>query len=122
MVLDFWATWCAPCIRSLPGLAETLSQFPQDQVTLVAVNQEHDVEGLPAFLEAKAWEFPVATDRSGVLSRRFLVESIPQTVVIAPDGTVAKVFVGAPLGLHEGVAETIASLLGEGVKAHGQQD
>ena len=111
VVLDFWATWCAPCIRSLPGLSKMMLEFPRDKVTWVAVNQAEAESSLPPFLEARGWEIPVGLDTTEAISRRFLVEAIPNTIIIAPDGKVARVFVGAPTGLHEGIAKAIAELL-----------
>ena len=51
MVLDFWATWCGPCIRGLPMLLETVSEFDESEVVLIAVNQGEPVSEVKEFID-----------------------------------------------------------------------
>ena len=113
LVLDFWASWCAPCIRNMPKLIELVDQFPADQVELVAVNQGEDAATVASVLESRAWNVDVALDRSGSAARTLKVETLPQTVLVDQEGRVSAVFLGASGRLSEELNLAIESLLGE---------
>ncbi|MFV2067953.1 MAG: TlpA family protein disulfide reductase [Pirellulales bacterium] len=110
VVLDFWASWCGPCVRALPETIATVNEFPSDKVRLVAVNQLEAEEAISAFLEARQWDVAVGLDLEGDISRAFQVEVIPQTVVIGPDGKVERVFIGAQLGLQKELKQVLKRL------------
>ena len=94
VVLDFWATWCGPCIKSLPGLIEAMSAFPADQVKLIGVNQGEGGEVVKRFLEARGLKLTVAMDGTQSVARQYGVDGIPHTVIVGPDGKVAWVKTG----------------------------
>lgn len=50
-VVNFWATWCGPCIRELPGLAELRRDIPREDMTLVGVSLDFDPAQLERFLQ-----------------------------------------------------------------------
>jgi thiol-disulfide isomerase/thioredoxin len=89
VVLDFWATWCGPCIKSLPGLIEAMSSFPADQVKLIGVNQGEPAEQVKRFLDTRGWKLTVAMDAGQTVGRQYGVEGIPHTVIVGPDGKIA---------------------------------
>ena len=91
VVLDFWATWCGPCVKSLPALIEAMAPFPADKVKFVGLNQGEAPEQIEQFLEAREWKLPVALDSAQSVGQQYGADGIPYTVIIAPDGKVAYV-------------------------------
>jgi peroxiredoxin len=89
VVLDFWATWCAPCIQSLPGLVEAVGSFPSDKVTLIGVNQGESADQVKKFLETRGLKFPVALDADQAVGGKYSVDAIPHTIIVGPDGKIA---------------------------------
>ena len=111
VVLDFWATWCGPCVKSLPKIQDVVAGFSDDQVILIAVNQEESHKQVKQFLEQKKLELNNVALDSGTLSRKFKVDAIPQTVIIDAEGTVRHVKVGSTPDMESKLKAAIEKLL-----------
>lgn len=111
VVLDFWATWCGPCVKALPDISSTVAEYPSDKVVLMAVNLEETQEQVKAFLEARELDVPVCLDADGKVGRQFQVKSIPQTVIIDQQGRVAFVKVGGSNDMKEKLKAALDHLL-----------
>jgi thiol-disulfide isomerase/thioredoxin len=113
VVLDFWASWCGPCIKSLPGLIELVGAFPADKVKLIGINQGEAPEQVQRFLEARGFKLDVAMDADQGVGRKYGVDAIPRTVVVGPDGKVAWEQTGYDPDGEAGAAEVIKKLLAQ---------
>ncbi len=114
VVLDFWATWCGPCVRALPELMKVTSSFPKNQVVLVTINQGEKSKQIKKFLKQKKWEsLTVALDPKAVAGKSFKVEGIPQTVIIDKQGKVRHVHVGFSPNIGSRLKKEIQALLSE---------
>lgn len=111
VVLDFWAGWCAPCMQSLPKLAETVAACEPQKVKLVAVNLQQTPEEAADAMRRLKLDIPVALDRDGKTAAAYGASSIPYTVVVAPDGKVARVFIGSSPRSGEQLKKAIEALL-----------
>ncbi|MCC6423193.1 MAG: redoxin family protein [Phycisphaerales bacterium] len=95
VVLDFWATWCGPCVQSLPHIDALYQEKSPAGLEVFAVNLQEEKEKVSQFLKDHNLKLPVLLDQNGAVGQQYLASAIPETVVIGKDGNVAQVFVGA---------------------------
>ena len=93
VLLDFWATWCAPCIASLPDIRKLAQQFPADQFALVSIDEDEDIEAWRKFLAQESMNWPQCRDQGWTLFHNFgLAPSrrivVPAYVILDRDGLV----------------------------------
>ncbi len=116
VVLDFWATWCGPCVKSLPELIEAMSEFDSSKVKLIGVNQAEPGPVVQKFLGQHGWKLTVALDAEQSVGRQFGVEGIPHTVIVGPDGKIAWVKTGYDPGGAREAANAVRKLLESMIK------
>ena len=104
VLINLWATWCAPCVAELPSLAR-LSRFAPG-VKVVAINTDHEKVDAAGFLKSHgAGALPVYLDNDRMMLRSFVVPGLPTTILIGPDGkVVARAQGPAEWGSPEAVA------------------
>lgn len=94
ILLNFWATWCPPCVGEMPAF-EKLDADYGDEVVILAVNCMEDEDSVNQFLDDTGYTFPIAYDVEGEVSFTYPSSGIPYTLVIGKDGIVQNVYVGA---------------------------
>jgi thiol-disulfide isomerase/thioredoxin len=94
VVLDFWASWCAPCVKSLPELTALSGEFDPEKVRFVAVNIQETRDDAGQAAARLKLDVHVALDADGRVAARYGAVSIPYTVVVGPDGKLARAFAG----------------------------
>jgi len=91
VVLEFWATWCAPCIGAFPHLNELIEAFEGEPVTFIAVTMDDTREQAAALLEKKPLHAWIGLDTDGSVFRDYAIRRIPRTVVIDRTGVVRSI-------------------------------
>ena len=88
VVVEFWATWCAPCVQAIPHLNDLIDQTAGEDVTFISVTQEprETVERFTRRLPMKSW---IGLDPDGSAGAAFGVTGIPHTIVVGRDGRIA---------------------------------
>jgi peroxiredoxin len=94
VMIDFWATWCGPCVRELPLLAEVAAAYRDKGVAFYAINQQEEAGTIREFLEKRKIDVPVALDSHGAAADSYGVQGIPFLVLIDKKGIVQSVHVG----------------------------
>ncbi len=110
VVLDFWATWCGPCVMALPDYIAATSKFDESKVIFVAVNLQESPDQIRTFLSDKQLTPRVALDRSSSVAPTFQVSGIPHTVIIGPGNIVEDVHVGYQPGSGELMQTTLQQM------------
>ena len=98
VMIDFWATWCGPCIAQFPTMKEWKKRFGDELVIIGMTNLEaQTTEEVKGFLAKNKLPWPVAIEKNEpfVTHKAFGVEPLPHTVLIDRKGIVRTVHVGA---------------------------
>ncbi|MFT5051569.1 MAG: thiol-disulfide isomerase/thioredoxin [Chlamydiales bacterium] len=109
-IVDFWATWCPPCIKALPWLVELQEQHP-GRLQILSVAIESKVEDVQRISEVLHLPFPTLLG-TPELARSFGdLTSVPTMFIFASGGRLIDVIYGAPPGLHDQVEALLADHL-----------
>ena len=94
VVVDFWASWCAPCRRSIPWLNEMRARYADRGLVVIGVNVDKDGRDAERFMRDVPIDFQVLYDPQGSLAARYEVEGMPSSYVFSRDGTLVARHVG----------------------------
>ncbi len=106
VVLEFWATWCSPCVATIPHLNDLADQFKDKSVVFISVTSENEgvVQG---FLKNHPMKATVGLDDYEVLNKAFHVVGIPHAVIVDAGGRIAAISHPADIK-HENLEEVLA--------------
>ena len=113
VILEFWATWCGPCVYALPVLQKVAEAYRDQGVVLYAVNLREPRYRVSSFLEHHKLKLSVPLDTYGQVQRLYRVGNVPQTVVIGADGIVKHVQVGVSQRLEKYLTAVLEMVLSE---------
>ncbi len=113
VVLDFWASWCGPCLQTMPQVDKVAREYADRKVMLVAVNLEERPERIRAALDRLQLSMPVALDVDGRVAEKYGATAIPQTVVVDPQGKVARLFVGGGARFDEQLRAALEAVVSQ---------
>jgi peroxiredoxin len=96
VLLNFWATWCAPCLHEMPSMERLYQTFKQTDFVLLAVSMDRQGEEVAKpFVDNLKLTFPILLDNTLEVSRQYRVRGLPATYLIDPDGLLIGVVIGA---------------------------
>jgi len=111
LILDFWATWCSPCVRAMPIITEVAGQFKDKGVLLFAINSGEEEAKIREFIKEHNITATVALDPKNEASRLYQAEAIPQTVIIDREGMIQVVHSGIGPNTRRELIQEIETLL-----------
>jgi thiol-disulfide isomerase/thioredoxin len=115
VILDFWASWCGPCRKSLPGLDHLQSKYKGQGLQVVGVSLDETQDAVTDFLTNVPVHFTILQDPFGTTGQAFGVVAMPTTFLLDREGRIAARFEG---GDHlEAEEAAVATLLAGGTVA-----
>lgn len=111
IILDFWATWCRPCIMAMPEVHQVAEKFKDRGVVLYAVNVGEDPDTVKEFLEQTRFDVQVVMDFDGKIQSMYQAPNLPHTIVIGRDGRLQVDHMGYWRGFGAQLAEEVGALV-----------
>lgn len=95
VLLNFWASWCVPCIEETPALIKAYKELADPNIVFVGIGLQDDPDKLRAFAAANAIPYLVLEDPDGKAGDAYYVSGMPTTIVIDAGGVVRTIWSGA---------------------------
>lgn len=112
VVLNFWASWCAPCRDEAPALEEAWRLHEGEDVVFIGVNTWDNLENAQIFMREFGVTFPNALDEPGTTAVEYGMRGIPETYIITPDGMISRKIIGGVT--VDSMTQAIADAQGSG--------
>jgi len=109
--LDFWASWCGPCRKSLPLYEEMKGEFPEDRFEIVAINLDEDRYDAVRFLEKHPVSYTILLDPAGTTASQWQIQAMPSSFLLDGDGQIIKAWAGFTSSHLEEIQNEIRSSL-----------
>ena len=108
VLLNFWASWCAPCIAELPGLLELHRERPD--IAILGVSIDEDEQQYRQFIERRHVDFATVRDPDQTAAKLYHTEGWPETYIIDRNGIIRRKVVGDPDWSNPEIREFLKSL------------
>ncbi len=122
IVLDFWATWCRPCVIAMPLVEHVAERFRPQGVVFYAIDLREGTERVASFVRDRHVSLRVALDPRGEVGDLYGVAGIPHTTVIDRSGRVAHVHIGFREDLEDVLGAELQALLAQPAAGHRPAD
>ena len=116
VMVNFWATWCAPCREEMPHLEALYQRYSDLGFTLLGINVEEDSSGADKFLEETPVSFPILFDPDSEVSELYDVIAMPSTVLVDRSGKMRFIHHGYQTGYENEYQSQIRALLRESLQ------
>ena len=117
VVLNFWASYCAPCKKEFPSFIRMASRFTGSGLKVIAISNDQSMDDLSAFLDSQFQgvkpPFTIMLDPEGEVSAKYGTQMLPETYIIGKDGTVRVRLVGPYDWERPEITRLLTVLLGE---------
>ena len=111
--LNFWATWCPPCVHEMPMMEQLRQTLSQQPFVVWAVNMQERQAQVARFMSENRLYFPALLDADGAVSARYRVRGLPTTYLIDCTGNVAGWVVGPREWTNDATRTLLAALLND---------
>jgi len=109
VLINFWATWCPPCVEEIPSLGRLQQKFSQNELTVVSVDVGEEKARVQEFLKKVPARYPVMLDPGGATVSDWKLRAFPTTFVVDAQGRISLAYFG---GLEWDSSEIVEQLQG----------
>ncbi|HBU11887.1 MAG TPA: TlpA family protein disulfide reductase [Clostridiales bacterium] len=109
--LNFWGTWCAPCIEEMPAI-QALSEKYTDDVVFIGMDYgDNNINKVQDFIAGKGFTYPIGLDESGDIKNLYPALGVPYTLVIDAEGIISWALTGGSDQMYDVFDDAIAEAL-----------
>ena len=94
MVINFWGTWCEPCVDEMPALQKQWEKWKEQGVVFIGVNVGEDQMTVNQFVRGVGVDFPIMYDKGRKVTGDFGIAPMPSTFFVSRDGKISEKFEG----------------------------
>ena len=107
VLVDFWATWCGPCVGEIPNMTKAYEKYHDKGFEIIGISLDRDRNQLDRFLQERKLKWPQHFDEEGMLATRYGINAIPATYLIGKDGKILATNLRGP-ALEAAVSKALA--------------
>ena len=111
VLVDFWASWCPPCLASLPAYNQMRQEIGTSEFEIIAINVDEDTEDGLAFLEDHPVDYPVLADPEGEIGIPYGIRTLPRSFLLDRNGQIIATYNSFKAGDEVNLRQEITALL-----------
>jgi peroxiredoxin len=111
VVVNFWATWCPPCVKEMPSMQKAWEAVQQDNVVILAINNGEDIRQVQAFHRKIPLSFPLLLDTNMQIMTEWKARGMPTTFVVDTEGRLAYQALGERNWNHPNILRELRELV-----------
>lgn len=109
--VDFWASWCLPCLASLPAYDQMRQEISTEEFEIIAINVDENTEDALEFLEERPVGYPVLADPEGQIGIPYGIRTLPRSFLLDRDGQIIASYKSFKVGDEIKIKQEITRLL-----------
>lgn len=116
IIIDFWATWCKPCVRELNAIKEVYPDWQEEtgvKLIAVSIDEAQNAQKVKPLVSRMGWEYDVLLDPNSEFKRQMGVSDPPHVFVVDGEGNIVWNHQGYVEGSEEEIFEAVKKALGE---------
>jgi peroxiredoxin len=111
VVVNFWATWCPPCVLEMPSMQKAWEAIRKDNVVMLAINNGEDAKRVQAFYHKSNVTFPLLLDTNANIMAEWKARGMPSTFVVDPEGRLVYQALGGRDWNHPTILRVLRNLV-----------
>lgn len=111
VLVNFWASWCEPCLAEMPSLQRLCHQLGAERFEVLGVNYQEGLARINAFVQKTGVTFPIVRDTDGAIARAWSARVFPSSYILDRAGQIRYLLVGEADWTSPAIVSTIRSLL-----------